>query len=136
MLAASIWIGGHLVLAIGYVPRLLRGSDLKDLLAFEKTYEKLGLPSLIIAVVTGVYMGLQWYPIDAWFTGTGKSWLLGVKMILLLTTVGLAIDARLRLIPKAKRGENINIYDLALHIILVTIIAVGFLIAGWSLRYI
>jgi uncharacterized membrane protein len=136
VLAASVWIGGHLVLAVGYVPRLLKSSKgLEELLAFERVYERLGLPSLLIAVITGVYLGLHWYPIDRWFTFSGKAWLLGVKAILLLATVLLAVDARLRIIRRARRGGSVNIYDLAVHVVLVAIVSVGFLAAGWALRF-
>ncbi len=135
LLAASIWIGGHLVLALGYLPRAFRTGSLRELDRYEAVYEKIGLPSLIIAVATGIYMGINWYPIDQWFTFQGKAWILGVKALLVLATIGLAIDARLRIIARARRsGIEPNIIDLGIHIMLVTIIAVGFLVLGWLLR--
>ncbi|MCE4601939.1 MAG: hypothetical protein F7B18_02015, partial [Desulfurococcales archaeon] len=55
VLAASVWIGGHIIILLGYVPRMLRTGSFSELDSFEKVYEKIGMPSLLIAVVTGVY---------------------------------------------------------------------------------
>lgn len=60
LLAAILWIGGHLIILLGYVPRMITKRSFKELNEFEKIYEKLAIPSLIIAVVTGIYMGINW----------------------------------------------------------------------------
>ena len=90
VLAASIWIGGHLVIALGYLPRLLRG-DTESLEEFESVYERIAVPSLLLAVVAGVYMGLRWAP-------SPGAWLQGRTAAL-----GLMLDARLRLVPRLRR---------------------------------
>ncbi len=134
ILAASIWIGGHIVILLGYIPRVLRTGQMKPLKEFEEVYEKIALPSLLVAVATGLYMGIKWSPVSEWFTLGTKSWLLGTKAVFFLSTILLAVDARLRVMKKASRGEK-PLLDLALHVVAVTIIAVGFAVAGWALRY-
>ncbi len=132
VLAASVWIGGHIIILLGYVPRMLRTGSFSELDSFEKVYEKIGMPSLLIAVVTGVYMALAlgWPrgPIGWWSPIT-------LKLVLLAATVLLAVDARMRIIRRYRQTGEINLVDMALHITLVTLIAVLFAVAGWMIRY-
>lgn len=60
---------------------------------------------------------------------------LGVKTLLFIATILLALDARFRIISRYRRSGEINIVDMAIHIALVTAIAVGFAIVGWMIRY-
>ena len=39
IIAATIWVGGHLVLAIGFMPKSLKHKDFSYIANFEKTYE-------------------------------------------------------------------------------------------------
>ena len=46
LLAATIWVGGHLILSIGLLPKALKERDPEIITNFEKSYEKIGLPAL------------------------------------------------------------------------------------------
>ena len=59
LLAATIWTGGHLILGISILPRAFKESSTQDLLKFESGFEVVGIPALIIQVVTGVYLALN-----------------------------------------------------------------------------
>ncbi len=52
VLAATIWTGGHLVLALGILPDVLKNRDVEGLLNFEGKYERVGIPALIVQVIT------------------------------------------------------------------------------------
>jgi putative copper export protein len=133
VLAATIWTGGHLVLATTILPRVLKEKATSDLLRFESGYERIGIPALIIQVVTGLWLAHNLMPeISLWFSvGNPISRLILVKLILLLLTVLFAIDARLRIIPNLTEK---NLMSLAYHIIPVTVISVLFVIVGVSFR--
>ena len=133
VLAATIWTGGHLVLATTILPRVLKEKSPSDLLRFESGYERVGIPALIIQVITGLWLAHNLMPeIGLWFSfGNLISRLIVVKLILLLLTVLFAIDARLRIIPNL---TDRNLMSLAYHIIPVTIISVLFVIVGVSFR--
>ena len=133
VLAATIWTGGHLVLATTILPRVLKEKSTSDLLRFESGYERVGIPALIIQVITGLWLAHNLMPeIGLWFSfGNPISRLIFVKLILLLLTVLFAIDARLRIIPNL---TDRNLMSLAYHIIPVTIISVLFVIVGVSFR--
>ena len=133
VLAATIWTGGHLVLAITILPRVLKEKTLNDLLRFESGYEKIGVPALIIQVVTGLWLAHDLMPdVGMWFSLDNPiSRLILVKLSLLLLTVLFAVDARLRIIPNLTVE---NLMPLAYHIIPVTFISVLFVIVGVSFR--
>ena len=66
LIAATIWVGGHLVLAIGYLPKALKHKDFSYIGNFEKTYEPIGMPSLAttLASVLGFHSLLL---LSAWY---------------------------------------------------------------------
>ncbi len=132
VLAATIWVGGHLVLAMGILPAVLRNKDLDLLQSFEGRYEKIGMPALLILVISGIYMALYYLPFGQWFDfGNHLSRHISLKLILLAVTIGLAVHARLRLIPQLSTA---NLGLLAVHIIAITVVAVLFVVTGLSIR--
>ena len=56
LLAACIWTGGHLILALRILPEALRQGDVTAIQAFEWRYEPLGLPALAIQVASGLWL--------------------------------------------------------------------------------
>lgn len=133
LLGAAIWTGGHLILAVRVLPRALRAKDARVVLDFEKAFEPIGLPALLVQVVTGVALALQYSGDVARWVGfsAGYDRSIGVKLLLLLLTVGLALHARLVLIP---RLTNDRLVPLAWHIALVTLASVAFVIVGTTFR--
>jgi putative copper export protein len=125
VLFATVWVGGHITLLMAYGAELRRGMT-NPLLDFEHRYEKIGLPSLIFAAATGVamlYVGWGKWPMAAY-----------IKMGLFVLLILVALHARLRLIPRLKRGENVGGL-LLLHIVTVTAISVGFVVLGSAIRF-
>lgn len=54
LLGAAVWVGGHLVLSISVLPRALRARDPGIIREFESGFERLGIPALLVQVVTGL----------------------------------------------------------------------------------
>jgi putative copper export protein len=133
ILAATVWTGGHLILAIAILPQILKKRDVKGLRDFESKYEKIGMPALVIQVVTGIYLAYSLVPdVSSWFSFSDFfSNRVGVKLILLLFTVLFALSAKIFVIPKLS-DKNLNL--MAFHIISVTIISVLFVIVGSSFK--
>lgn len=125
VLGACIWTGGHLVLSFCILPDVLKNKDLNLIKNFEGRFERIGIPALLTQVVTGFYMAGPMLNAQLLDYSAGQ-WL-ALKLGLLLTTLLLAADARLRIIPKLTE-QNLN--ALAWHIIPVTVVAVLFVIAG------
>ncbi len=132
VLGATIWTGGHLVLSLVILPPVLRDRDVAALQRFESGYERLGIPALVIQVITGLYLAHHYLSPSLWFSFESRAaTLIAVKLLLLAATVGLAIHARLRLIPRLSPD---NLRTLAYHIVAVTVIAVLFVVVGVSFR--
>ncbi len=131
VLGASIWVGGHLLLLLRYLPEALRDRDPSIIQDFERKYEAIGIPALLLQLVTGLLLGARyqanWFsfanPVDLTFN---------LKLVLLLLTLLLGIHARFFLLPKlAPEG----LVPLARHIAAVTVLAIGFVYLGISFRY-
>lgn len=133
VLAATVWTGGHIVLATVVLPGVLRRRSAADLLKFEAGYERIGIPALLIQVVSGIWLANRMLPgIASWFDlSNPQARLILVKLSLLLLTAAFAVDARLRIIPNLSEK---NLTALAWHIVPVTVISVLFVIAGVAFR--
>lgn len=124
-LGATIWTGGHLILCLTYLPNALRTKKIDAILQFESRFETIGILALIIQVLTGLWLAFRYNPfITDWFKFNNVySSTISLKIILLICTLLLAIDARMRILPKFNI-QSIN--SLAWHIVLITIISVLF----------
>lgn len=133
ILAATIWTGGHIVLSVVILPKVLRERSPEQLLQFESVYEKIGMPALIIQVVTGLWMAHTMLPdVAAWFDMSNPiAHVILLKLSLLALTLIFALDARFRVIPVLSQH---NLVDMACHIIPVTIISILFVVVGVSFR--
>ncbi len=133
ILGATVWTGGHLVLAIAILPRVLRERSPQLLLQFESLYERVGLPALLVQVATGIWLAHRMLPAPSeWFDlGNAVARPIAAKLVLLAITVVFAIDARFRVIPRLSVD---NLWSLAWHIVPVTAMAVLFVVVGVSFR--
>jgi putative copper export protein len=133
ILGATIWTGGHLVLAITVLPRALRARDPSIVEQFEAGYEKLGMPALVLQLLTGLWLATRLLPEPgAWFAfGSPAATHIFAKLVLLLLTLALALHARLRVIPRLNAQR---LPTLAVHVVLVTILSVLFVVVGVGLR--
>ncbi|GGX17734.1 CopD family protein [Aquimarina muelleri] len=127
IIAATIWTGGHLILSLVYLPKALKLNDFSIIESFESKYERIGIPSLIILIITGIYITTVYAPRLFDFNDHYTKHIT-IKLGLLLCTIALAIHARFFLIPKKK------LKPLAYHIIIVTILSVFFVFVGFSAR--
>ena len=133
IISATVWTGGHLVLSLAILPRAFKEQSTEELKQFESAYERVGIPALLIQVITGLWLAYRLAPdLSQWFSFNNMVLsLIGTKLILLALTLGLAIDARFRIIPKLSLHE---LKVLAWHIIPVTILSVLFVVVGVLFR--
>jgi len=133
VLSATIWTGGHLVLALAVLPRVLKERSTAELLRFESAYEKIGMPALAIQVLTGLWLAYSLVPdFGSWLAADNAvSQLILLKLILLLLTVLVAVDARLRIIPRLSAD---SLPAMARRIGAVTLLSVLFVVVGVSFR--
>ncbi|WP_282040920.1 CopD family protein [Halomonas alimentaria] len=134
LLGATIWTGGHLVLAFTILPRVLKDRDVASLHWFEQGYEKLGMPALLVQIVTGLWLAWQKVPsLALWFDMDAGpiAHLIRIKLLLLLLTALVAAHARFRIIP---RLSPTTLPLMGWHIVAVTLLSVAFVATGLSFR--
>ena len=132
ILGATIWVGGHLVLALRILPSVLRARSAAMLLDFEKKYEPLGMTALATQIVTGLWLASQLVPTELWLSlGNPYSRMVVMKLACLALTAAFAIDARFRVLPRL-RDENVH--AMVPHISGVTMLGVLFVVAGVGFR--
>ena len=56
VLGATIWTGGHLVLSTSVLPKALARRSPEVLQEFESGFERVGIPALIVQVLTGIWL--------------------------------------------------------------------------------
>ncbi|MBV6479174.1 MAG: hypothetical protein HGGPFJEG_01935 [Ignavibacteria bacterium] len=130
VLGASVWVGGHLILLLRFLPQALREKNPGIILAFEKKYEPIGVPALLLQVITGIILGYH-YQISLFSFKNQFDITFNLKLILLLMTILFGVHARFFLIPKLNE-KNLN--SLAYHILAVTLLSIGFVYLGISFR--
>ncbi len=133
ILAATIWTGGHIVLAVVVLPKALKERSPEVLLGFESVFEKIGMPALLIQVLTGLMLAHRMVPdIAQWFdVAHPASHAIMTKLVLLALTVGFAINARFRVLPTLS-ADTLKV--MAWHIGSVTVFSILFVFVGVSFR--
>ncbi len=133
LLGATVWVGGHLVLSLSVLPRALRARDPAIIREFETGFERLGIPALLVQIVTGLWLAYHWAPhVAGWFSpSTPQARLVLVKLVLLGATVALAVHARLRVVPQL---DARTLRFLAYHVVAITLLGVALLVAGVAIR--
>lgn len=132
VLGATLWTGGHLVLATTVLPRALRAKRASILTDFEQGYERVGMPALAVQIVTGLWLAHRLLgSLANWFGDAPLAHIIHIKLLCLAGTAALAIHAKTRVIP---RLNDDNLPVMAWHIAGVTVFSVLFVIAGASAR--
>ena len=136
LLAATVWVGGHLFLALAYLPRALRHNDFSYIDKYERTYEPIGMPSLFLLVITGIVMAYDYNAgLQYWFTFSSPvERVVSLKLICILLTASFAISAQTRVLPKLRKGNIKPLPEMAVHIICVTLLGVTMLVLGSFVR--
>jgi putative copper export protein len=133
VLGAAVWAGGHLTLAMTILPNALRQQRAATVSEFEQRFERIGLPSLAIQIVTGLWLAERLLGSPGhWFESDPVARAVQVKLGLLALTLGLAIHARFRVIP---RLSDETLPTLAWHIRIVTLASVLLVLVGASIRF-
>lgn len=129
LLAATIWVGGHLILLLRYVPKAIKAKSLEELSVFRKNFEPVGMPSLFILIITGILMAYDYnITFEKWFLFENSiEKIVSMKLILLMITLTLAFITIKFVLPSMDKFSPFLLYFI---IFSVTIIAVTMLILG------
>jgi putative copper export protein len=101
LLAASIWVGGSIFIGIVLAPLLKTISDSVDgklsiMIRVGRKFNKIGVPSLIILIITGIYNSAGLIEKPSMILGTNYGVVLLIKILLVIALIVIfAIHVRL-----------------------------------------
>lgn len=136
LLGACIWVGGHIVLAVNILPQVWKQKSTKLLFNFEQRYERIGLPALLIMMLTGIRMAYIYnVKIESWFSFSNPvENVISTKLTCLVLIFLFAASAQFKVLPNLRK--NIKYLPLmTFHVIMVTLISITMLILGSFIRY-
>jgi putative copper export protein len=133
LLAASIWVGGHLFLVLRILPATIQQNDISILSSFRAKFSKIGMPSLFVLFVTGVLMAYYYdVTVTKWFSFSSPiEKIVSTKLLLLFISLIIAIHTQKFVFPKLT-SESMLLA--VIEITLVTIIGATMLILGSLVR--
>lgn len=136
LLSATIWIGGHIILCVIVLPQVWREQAVEKLFSFESKYEWIGMPALLILLLTGVRMAYLYnVKMTNWFAfETPIERVISLKLSLIIGIVLLALNAQFYVLPRLKSDIK-KLPLMAFHMITVTLISLAMLILGSFVRY-
>ncbi|OOR89601.1 hypothetical protein B0181_06425 [Moraxella caviae] len=138
LLGACIWVGGHLYLLVRLMPNFIKNQDVKGFLAFEKSYEPLGMAALLLQVITGAYLLSRFVPASLWFSPLGSlGALIHAKFLWLILTLLTALHARFRVVARLERGthDDKTLKNMGVHVLLICVWSVAFVATGMMFRW-
>lgn len=133
LIGATVWTGGHLVLALGVLPGALRARDPSRLAGFERAFSPVGIPALGVQVATGLWLAhLRAPEWTHWISPTtAGERTVTLKLACLAATAALALSARFLVLPDL---DARRLPLMAAHVAGVTLLSVLFVVLGLSFR--
>jgi len=133
ILGACVWLGGHVVLVGAVLPTAISSGQIDHLKRFVKGFGRLGLPALILQLLTGIWLANRWIP--SWsgiFTEpTPQGHLVLTKLLLIALSVPLAGYTYHRAAPRLSQDRMIPFVAVTAAI---AALAALMLIAGVGVR--
>lgn len=132
LVAASLWCGGALVLALTILPTLWRREGLTVLPAMLLTLDRINLAALAVLLASGYALAWHWLPDAAgWFqSDLRQADLIQMKWLLLVAAAALAGWARIYLLPVWTPARR-----LALTVYLLGNVAIGLAMVWLGTRF-
>ena len=133
LLATTIWVGGHLFLVLRILPAAIKLKDVSILSDFREKFGKIGMPSLITLVITGILLAYDFnVSISEWFSfETPIEKIVSIKLLLLFISLILVVHSQKYVFPNLKPKRML---PAILEIYSVTLIAVTMLVLGSLVR--
>lgn len=134
ILATAVWLGGHALLVLAYLPEALRSGDPRLLVDAWQRLRRVGVPALIAAIITGLWLAWDWLPTTPlWFnTELPISRLILGKLSLLTGALLVQAYMSLRVLPTLTIHR---LPRLGLCLVLQVLLALTAVALGSGFRY-
>lgn len=134
LIAAAVWLGGTLLMALSCLPALWSRDGLPSLPAVFRVAERLHLAALLLLLATGYGLAWHWLPDAAsWFqSDLRQANLIQLKWLLMIAAAALSGWARIYLLPVWTPSRRIA---LSVYLLGNLLIALAMTWLGTRFRY-
>jgi uncharacterized membrane protein len=126
VIGAAALAGGHLIFALGILPRAMKAKDSDMILSYQKAFTPVGHAALLIQIVTGLWLAMPYFA-----NRTPATMLIEIKILLLILVLAITIHAKVRV---AKRLPD-SMGAFAGHVIANAVLATVLLVLGSAIRF-
>ena len=135
VIAASIWVGSHLVLVTGPMIRALRLRDSRPILEFYETIAWPATVGLLIAALTGLYMSSLRVLPSEWFSFGEPSGRIGEKIVTFIVLVVIVGYTHARIFPGIRQNNPSVFWRAILFVVIATLLSLALPLLGTLIRY-
>jgi cell division protein FtsW (lipid II flippase) len=135
VIAASMWVGSHLILATGPMIRALRLRDSRPILEFYRVIAWPATVGLLIAALTGLYMAFLRAPPSEWFSFGEPSGRIGEKTVTFIVLLVISGYAHARIFPGMRQNNPSVFWRAILFVVVATLLSLALPLLGSIMRY-
>lgn len=135
VIAASMWVGSHLILATGPMLRALRLRDSRPILEFYRAIAWPATVGLLIAALTGLYMAFLRAPPSEWFSFGEPSGRIGEKTVTFIVLLLISGYAHARILPGMRQNNPSVFWRAILFVVVATLLSLALPLLGSIIRY-
>jgi uncharacterized membrane protein len=126
VIGAAILAGGHLVFALGILPRAWRAKDSEMLLSFQRAFTPVGHAALLVQIITGLWLAMPYFA-----DRSAATMLVEIKVTLLVLILAITIHAKVRVAKRLPEAMG----SFAGHVVANAVLATALLVLGAALRF-
>ena len=117
------------------LPKAKKAQDPSILVDFESSFERVGVPALVVQALTGPYLALRYAPVGDWFLWQNETQdHIASKLVILGILVILAIHMKRKVLPRLRAGEVKALRSAAKHVHTVTFLSFLMVLTGLSIH--
>ncbi|MDM7276031.1 MAG: hypothetical protein P3X22_007975 [Thermoprotei archaeon] len=135
VLAATMWVGAHLILVTGPLVKTIKSNDVRPTLEFYSAFIWPATIALIIGALTGVILAQMKYPPNSWLEFGEPSGRIGEKMALFMILILVSGYAHMKVIPIMRTGGERAVKLTVIYGLVATILSLGFPVLGIMIRF-
>ncbi len=135
VLAATMWVGAHLILVTGPLIKTIKFNDVKPTLEFYRAFSWPATIALIVAALAGILIAYLRYPPSSWFDFGEPSGRIGEKIVLFAALLIVSAYAHIKVVPVMRAGGERAVRLTVIYAIIATLLSLGFPVLGIMIRF-
>lgn len=135
VLAATMWVGAHLILVTGPLVKTIKSNDVRPTLEFYRAFGWPATIALIVAALVGIVMAYMRYPPSSWIEFGEPSGRIGEKITLFTALLVISAYAHIKVVPAMRAGGEKAVKLAVVYSVIATLLTLGFPVLGIMIRF-